>query len=96
MAWYNKVYYGAQAEKMWQLGFATSTFLTLVLIPAFFEYWMVRCRKIHEASVPTGMLSHNFLEEPHNPNKSELQRIVYAKLSAKQMRHTLKLEMEKL
>ena len=37
---YKKKFYGAKAQRMWQIGMGVGVFFTFVLAPAWFDYWM--------------------------------------------------------
>lgn len=64
---YRKKYYGAKAQKMWQIGFGIGAFVTFVLAPAWFDYWMEYTKdKNHYSSSP---LNH----------RTDLQKMVYEK-----------------
>eukprot|EP00981_Chlorochromonas_danica_P005081 scaffold1034_cov175-Ochromonas_danica.AAC.7 len=37
--WYNKRYYGAEAQKMWQIGAGLGSLLLFVVMPVWLQYW---------------------------------------------------------
>jgi hypothetical protein len=81
-AWFkNKTYYGVDAQKRMQLGFAVSSFLVLVAVPTWFEYCMGYNKKRQERKP----LLPNYQSPESNAFRAEIKRRLveakYTKLS---------------
>lgn len=79
MAWFkNKIYYGVEAQKRLQLGFAVSCFLVLVGVPTWFEYWMGHNKRRYERK----LLAPTYQSPESNAFREEIKRrLTEAKLN---------------
>jgi len=70
--WYRKKYRGGKAEALWQLSFAVSATLALVILPASVEYVMLSQKMKH--------FSVN--EKPKQESNNDMRKMIYERRMA--------------